>query len=41
MINAINRYRDYLDRDPIGNLFYILSGYAFGTYNAIRGGGKE
>ena len=40
MIDAINRCINCLDKDPIGNLFYILSGYAFGTYMAISEGGR-
>ncbi len=40
MFDAINRCINYLDKDPIGNLFYILSGYAFGTYMAISEGGR-
>ena len=40
MIDAINRCINYLDKDPIGNLFYILSGYAFSTYMAISEGGR-
>ena len=35
MMKLLNNNRDRLDEDPIGNLFYILSGYAYGTYTII------
>lgn len=37
MMEFLNRNQNSnrLDEDPIGNLFYILSGYAYGTYNTI------
>lgn len=36
-MESLNKSIDKLDNNPIENLFYILSGYAFGTYSAISG----
>ncbi len=38
MLEMINKSQQELDKDPIHNLFYIVSGYAYGTYRVIKGG---
>jgi len=40
MMELLNKVEKEIDRDPVDNLFYILSGYAYGTYKAISTGSK-
>lgn len=37
MMELINKNYSRLDEDPTSNLFYILSGYAYGTYKTMKG----
>lgn len=41
MMELLNKSLNRLDEDPIGNLFYILSGYAYGTYNTITASNRS
>jgi CRISPR-associated protein Csh1 len=36
MMELLNKAGKEIDKDPIENLFYILSGYAYGTYKVIN-----